>query len=125
MKRMEVVMKVAALDTFKSSATSLGISEYDVSDVRLSPSFAVKERQRLYRGHEYTLDLLPRVKVEFALLDEDAKPVVQNLLALVTPDSIAIFPLDQLITMSSNQVEGVARSRTEHGYDVVPNVTHH
>jgi nitrogen regulatory protein PII len=125
MKRVEVVMKSSALDTFKSSATSLGISEYDVSDVRLSPSFAVKERQRLYRGQEYTLDLLPRVKIEFALLDEDAKPVVRNLLTLVTPDTVAIFPLDQLITMSSSPGQGVARSRTEHSYTEVRNVIHH
>jgi nitrogen regulatory protein PII len=125
MKRVEVVMTSSALDMFKSSATSLGIFEYDVSDVRLSPRVAVKERQRLYRGQEYTLDLLPRVKVEFALLDEDTKLIVQNLLTLVTPDSIAIFPLDQLITMSSSVGQRAARSRSERGYTEVSNVVHH
>jgi nitrogen regulatory protein PII len=125
MKRVEVVMTSSALDTFKSSATSLGISEYDVSDVRLAPSVAVKERQRLYRGQQYTLDLLPRVKVEFALLDEDTKPIIQNLLTLVTPDSIAIFLLDQLITMSPSVGQRGARSRSERGYTELPNVVHH
>jgi nitrogen regulatory protein PII len=125
MKRVEVVMTSSGLDMFKSSAVSLGILEFDVSDVRLSPSVAVKERRRLYRGQEYTLDLLPRVKVEFALLDEDAKPIVQNFLTLVTPDSIAIFPLDQLITMSSSVDQRGARSRSERGYTEVRNVVHH
>ena len=65
MKRVEVVMTSSAFHTFKDSAAHLGIGEYDVSDVRLSPNLAVKERQRLYRGQEYMLDLLSRVKVEF------------------------------------------------------------
>jgi nitrogen regulatory protein PII len=89
-------MKSSALDTLRESAARLGISEYDVSDVRRSPSFAVKERQRLYGGQEYTLDLLSRVKVEFAILDEDAKQVAQNILTLVAPDTIAISALDEV-----------------------------
>jgi nitrogen regulatory protein PII len=125
MKRVEVVMKSSALDVFKHSAERLGISEYDVSDVRRSPSFAVKERQRLYRGQEYTLDLLSRVKVEFAVLDQDAKRVTQNILALAAPDSIAIFALDELITMSTSDGQTVPRSRTEHGDYEVPSLIHH
>ena len=125
MKRLEVVMKSSALDAFKDSAARLGISEYDVSDVRLSPSFAVRERQRLYRGQEYTLDLLSRVKVEFAVLDEDAKQVAQNILTLTAPDTIAILALDELITLSTNSGHTVPRSRTEHGEHELPTEVHH
>jgi nitrogen regulatory protein PII len=125
MKRVEVVMKSSALDTFKDSAASLGISEYDVSEVRISPSLAVKERQRLYRGQEYTLDLLSRVKVEFAIFDEDARRVAQNIFALAAPDSIAIFALDELITMSTSSDQTVPRSRTENGDSDMPAITHH
>ena len=125
MKRLEVVMKSSALDAFKDSAASLGISEYDVSEVRLSPSFALKERQRLYRGQEYTLDLLSRVKVEFAVFDEDAKQVAQNVLTLTAPDTIAIIALDELITMSTISGKTVSHSRTEHGSHEVPTAIHH
>ena len=125
MKRMEVVMKSSALDTFKDSAARLGISKYDVSDVRLSPSLAVKERQRLYRGHEYTLDLLSRVKVEFAVLDEDAKQVAQNILTLVAPDTIAISALDEVISMSTSSGSSAPRSPTERGVSNITTVIHH
>ena len=125
MKRMEVVMKSIALDAFKSSAASLGISEYDVSEVRVSPSFAMKERQRLYRGKEFTLDLISRVKVEFAVFDDDAKRVAENILSLAAPDRIAILALDELITMSSSSGQTVPRSRTEHGDREVPIPVHH
>jgi nitrogen regulatory protein PII len=125
MKRVEVVMKPSALDAFKNSAASLGISEYDVSDVRVSPSLALKERQRLYRGQEYSLDLLSRVKVEFAVFDDDARRVAQNILTLAAPDSIAIFALDELIMMSSSSGQRIPRSRTEHGDSEVPSILHH
>jgi nitrogen regulatory protein PII len=125
MKRVEVVLKSSALDTFNESAASLGISEYDVSEVRFSPSLAVKERRRLYRGHEYTLDLLARVKIGFAVLDQDVKRIAQDLLTLASPDSITIFALDELITMGSNNGHRVARSRTEHEDSELPAIMHH
>jgi nitrogen regulatory protein PII len=125
MKRVEVVMKSSALETFKDSAASLGISEYDVSEVRISPSAAVKERQRLYRGEEYTLDLVSRVKVEFAVFDADAKPVALNILTLTAPDTIAIFALDELITMSAGLGLTVSRSRSERTDSEMPAITHH
>jgi nitrogen regulatory protein PII len=123
MKKMEVVMKSSGFDTFRASATRLGISEYDVSDVRLSPSFAVAERRRFYRGQEYNLDLLSRVKVEFAVFDGDAKPVAQALLTLVAPDSIAISVLDEVISMSSSADHAVPLSRI-HGACEIASITH-
>jgi len=124
MKKMEVVMKSSAFDTFRESATRLGISEYDVSDVRLSPSFAAAEPRRFYRGQEYNLDLLSRVKVEFAVLDGDAKPVAQDLLTLVAPDSIAISALDEVISMSSSGEHPVPLSRTQRGASEIASITH-
>ena len=102
MKKLEVVMKSSALNRFRESASSLGISEYDVSEVRLSPSPAVQERRRVYRGQEYDLDLLSGVKVEFAVFDGEAQPVARNLLTLVAPDSIAIYALDEVISVSTS-----------------------
>jgi nitrogen regulatory protein PII len=125
MKRVEVVMTSSALHTFKDSAAHLGIAEYDVSDVRLSPNLAVKERRRLYRGQEYTLDLLSRVKVEFAIQDEYARPAAQSILTLVAPDTIAIFPLDEVISMTATASSSVPRSRTERGAPEVASIIHH
>ena len=49
MKKLEVIMKPAAFVTFRASAARLGISEYDVSEVRLSTRVAVAEGRRCYR----------------------------------------------------------------------------
>jgi nitrogen regulatory protein PII len=124
MKRVEVLMKSSFLDTFKDSATRLGISEYEVSDVRLSPSSAVRERRRRYRGQEYTLDLLSGVKVEFVTYDEEARRVAENILAEIAADSIAIFSLDEIIRISTIAGHRVSLSRTERGDYEIANVTH-
>lgn len=102
MKRVEVVMKALAFDTFKDAAGSLGIAEYEVSDVRLS--FATKERRRFYRGQEYTVDLHSGIKVEFLASDEDARTVAQDIFTHVAPDSIRITPLDEIISMPTGAV---------------------
>ena len=124
MKKLEVVMKSSAFNTFREYAPRLGISEYDLSEVRLSPGFAVRERQCLYRGQEYSLDLLSRVKVEFAVLDEDAKPVAQHLLTMLAPDRIAISTVDEVISMSANVGPVDAVSRTERGASQVAPISH-
>ncbi len=112
MKRVEVLMKSSALEAFKECAPRLGISEYDVSDVRLSVSSAVKPR-RVYRGQEYTLDLVPGVKVEFVAFDEDATEVAENIFTLVSPERVVLWPLDELISIPATTLHIAPRSSTE------------
>src|ERR1700730_8844856 len=96
MKRIEVVMKNPALDTFKHAAAELGIAEFDVSEARRSNALH-QERQRLYRGQAYTLDLLAKTKVEFAVLDQDAERIVHTVMTTVHPDSISTFNIEELV----------------------------
>lgn len=124
MKKMEVVMKSSAFDRFRESASRLGISEYDVSDVRISPSLVVKECRRLYRGQEYTLDFLPGVKVEFVAFDEDAREIAGNILTLVAPERIVIFPLDEVISMSTSSVHAAPRPSSERGAPEIATFAH-
>jgi nitrogen regulatory protein PII len=124
MKRVEVVMKSWALNMFKESASRLGISEYEVSDVRVSPSLAVKERRRLYRAHEYTLDLIAGVKVEFVASDQDAMRVAHEILTLVAPDTIAIFSLDEVMSKSTTSGRTVLYPSAEPSTSELPSLTH-
>jgi len=102
MKKLEVVMKSSAFDVFTNSAAGLGISGYEVSDVRVSPTAAFQERRRLYRGHQYAVDLLSRVKVQFSVVDEVAKALARELINLLAPDSIAISTLDEIVGMPAS-----------------------
>jgi nitrogen regulatory protein PII len=116
MKRIEVVMNHLALDAFKQSAAELGIVEFDVSQVRRA-SAQHAERQRLYRGQEFTVDLLERSKVEFAVFDDDATRIVHDLIEAVHPDSISIFKIDAIVSLErgnlSEKGQAVPRSTVD------------
>jgi nitrogen regulatory protein P-II 1 len=104
MKRIEAVITPYALDTFKEATPKLGIAEFDVVHVYCS-SRATIERRRFYRGCEYTVDLIPRLRLEFVLFDDDVQTTLHELLELVHPESIAVFTLDQTISPAKGHAE--------------------
>jgi nitrogen regulatory protein PII len=94
MKRIELVIEPSALDRFSETAHTLNLADFDVTEVRRTPSAHRKQRQRLYRGHEFTLDLVDRLKVELTVGDEPAGKIARTLIAGVNPESIAILRLE-------------------------------
>jgi nitrogen regulatory protein PII len=97
MKRIEMVITPWTLDAFKEAARQLGISDFDLIEVYRSGCATVETQQRLYRGHEFAADLLPRLRLEFVLLDDDVQTALHQLLQLVHPESIAVFKTDQTV----------------------------
>jgi nitrogen regulatory protein P-II 1 len=74
MKKIEAVIKPFKLDEVKAALVELGIHGMTVSEVR---GFGrQKGHTELYRGAEYVVDLLPKVKVEVAVPDGLAEKVV-------------------------------------------------
>jgi nitrogen regulatory protein PII len=91
MKRIEAVVKRSALDDFHRCAKQLGIFGFDLSE---NPTKR-RDHQRLAETGEYAPDATAKVKVDFAVLDEETKHTVHAVLESVHPDSIAIFKFDQ------------------------------
>ena len=91
MKRIEAVVKRSALDDFHRCAKQLGIFGFDLSEERTKR----RDHQRLAAAGEYVPDATSRVKVDFAVLDEETKLTVHAVLETVHPESIAIFKFDQ------------------------------
>jgi nitrogen regulatory protein PII len=91
MKRIEAVVKRSALDDFHRCARQLGIFGFDLSEDRSKR----RDYQPLAAAGEYAPDATSRVKVDFAVLDEETKPIVHAVLESVHPESIAIFKFDQ------------------------------
>jgi nitrogen regulatory protein PII len=102
MKKIEAVIAPWALDTFKEVAPELGISEFELVEVYRSVCESVDPRKRLYRGHEFTADPSPRLRVEFIMFDDDVQAVVHQLLEVVHPESISVFRVDQQIRAISS-----------------------
>ena len=67
MKKIEAIIKPFKLDEVKDSLADLGIEGMTVSEVK---GFGrQKGHTEIYRGSEYTVDFLPKIKIEVVLAD--------------------------------------------------------
>jgi nitrogen regulatory protein P-II 1 len=78
MKKMEAVIQPSKLDAVKEALHEIGIQGMTVSEVR--GHGRQKGHSELYRGHEYTVDLLPKIKVEVVLPDKLAEQAVDAII---------------------------------------------
>ncbi|MEK7879002.1 MAG: P-II family nitrogen regulator, partial [candidate division NC10 bacterium] len=86
MKKVEAVIKPFKLDDVKEALTGLGIVGMTVTEVR---GFGrQKGHTELYRGSEYTIDFLPKVKVEVVVPDNLVEKVVSTIVASAKTGSI-------------------------------------
>jgi len=108
MMKIEAIIKPFKLDEVKDALTGAGIIGMTVSEVR---GFGrQKGHTEMYRGGEYTVDFLPKMKVEVVVPDDRAARVIELLTAAAKTGSIG----DGKVFLSS--LEDVVRIRTgEHG----------
>ncbi len=92
MKIIEAVIMRSALDDFSRCASQLGIFGFDLYEENCTLQ---DHRQRLAVASERTRNTTARLRVDFAVLDEETKPTVHAVLESVHPDSISIFKFDQ------------------------------
>ena len=112
MKLIIAIIKPFKLDEVKEALGAAGIQGLTVTEVK---GFGrQKGHTEIYRGSEYTVDFLPKVKIELAVGDELVKPAVTAITTAAKTGKIGdgkIFVLP---------VEDVIRIRTdEHGETAV------
>ena len=74
MKKIEAIVRHHKTDAIKEALVKLGLHGMTVSEVR---GFGrQKGHTETYRGAEYTVDFVPKVKIEVVVTDEDADQVV-------------------------------------------------
>jgi nitrogen regulatory protein P-II 1 len=77
MNKVEAILKPFKLDDVKQALTELGVSGLTITEVR---GFGrQKGHTELYRGAEYVVDLVPKVKVEAVIPDELTESVVNTI----------------------------------------------
>jgi len=94
MKRIELVIEPSALERFTEAAEGMNLSEFDVTEIRRTTVSSRRERQRFYRGREFVLDLVERLKLDLTVADDAAARISHELIESVQPESIAILRLD-------------------------------
>jgi nitrogen regulatory protein PII len=78
MKKIEAIVKPFKLQDVKDALNELGIQGMTVTEVK---GFGrQKGHTEIYRGSEYTVDFLPKVKIETILADAQVKPAVEAII---------------------------------------------
>src|ERR671919_2300668 len=77
MKKIEAIIKPFKLDEVKEALQDVGVQGLTVSEVK---GFGrQKGHTELYRGAEYVVDFLPKIKLEVVVGDADAAKVVETI----------------------------------------------
>jgi nitrogen regulatory protein PII len=100
MKKLEAIIQPFRLEEVKEALRAVGITGMTVSEVR--GHGRQKGHTEVYRGHEYTVDLLPKVKLEMVLADSMVEAAVQALLrsartGKIGDGKIFLYPVEEAI----------------------------
>ena len=86
MKKIEAIIKPFKLDEVKEALQEIGIQGLSVIEVK---GFGrQKGHTELYRGAEYVVDFLPKVKIEAALDDDQVEPAIAAIIDAAKTDKI-------------------------------------
>ena len=104
MKKIEAIIKPHRLEDVKTALTQVGVQGLTVSEIR---GFGrQKGHKEQYRGAEYTVDLVPKVKIEIVVSDSGLQAAVEAILRSARTGEIG----DGKIFVSN--LESVLRIRT-------------
>jgi len=105
MKKVEAIIKPFKLEEVKDALGEIGIEGMTVSEVK---GFGrQKGHTEIYRGSEYTVDFLPKIKIELVLADSQVEPAVSAIVKTAKTGKIG----DGKVFVST--IEEAVRIRTE------------
>ncbi len=106
MKKVETIIKPFKLDEVKEALAGIGIKGMTVGEVK---GFGrQKGHTELYRGAEYVVDFLPKVKLEVVVEDSKVDEVVDTIKRTANTGRIGdgkvfVFPLDQVVRIRTGE----------------------
>ncbi|CUH31684.1 Nitrogen regulatory protein P-II [Jannaschia seosinensis] len=106
MKKIEAIIKPFKLDEVKEALQDIGIQGLSVTEVK---GFGrQKGHTELYRGAEYVVDFLPKVKVEVVVQDDMVDGAIEAIVQAARTDKIGdgkifVSPVDQAIRIRTGE----------------------
>ena len=106
MKKIEAIIKPFKLDEVKEALHEVGVSGITVTEAK---GFGrQKGHTELYRGAEYVVDFLPKVKIEAAVKDDIVDQVIEAIeksasTGKIGDGKIFVFPLEQVIRIRTGE----------------------
>jgi nitrogen regulatory protein P-II 1 len=106
MKKVEAIIRHYKLEEVKSALTAAGIQGMTVTEVR---GFGRQRgHKETYRGAEYTVDFLPKVKMEIVLNDDEVNTAVEAITSVARTGQIGdgkifVTPLEEVIRIRTGE----------------------
>lgn len=101
------IIKPFKLDDVREALSDIGVNGITVSEVK---GFGrQKGHTELYRGAEYVVDFLPKLKLEIAVTDEQCETVVQTIQQTASSGKIGdgkifVMPLSQVVRIRTGEM---------------------
>lgn len=114
MKMVMAIIQPSRLETVKSLLNLEGISGVTVTDAR--GVGRQRGRTEIYRGHEYTVDLIPKVKIEIAVEDDHVDAVIDTIIkgarsgveGKIGDGKIFVLPVEAAVRIRTGEVGAAA-----------------
>ena len=111
MKRVEAIIKPFKLDDVREALSQIGVSGMTVSEVK---GFGrQKGHSEMYRGAEYQVDFLPKMKLEVVIGDELLDQVVEAIVETAKTGKIGdgkvfVYPVEQAVRIRTGEQDNEA-----------------
>jgi nitrogen regulatory protein PII len=111
MKMIVAIIKPFKLDDVRDALQEAGVTGITVTEVK---GFGrQKGHTELYRGAEYVVDFLPKVKIEVAVTDDRVDAVVEAIVkgantGRIGDGKVFVMPLEQVVRIRTGELDGDA-----------------
>lgn len=106
MKKIEAIIKPFKLEEVKAGLSEIGVEGMTVTEVK---GFGrQKGHTEIYRGSEYTVDFLPKVKIEIVAADDKVEAIVKSVLSnaktgKIGDGKIFVSPIEQSVRIRTEE----------------------
>ncbi|MEJ2032826.1 MAG: P-II family nitrogen regulator [Deltaproteobacteria bacterium] len=106
MKKIEAIIKPARLDDVKEALNAIGIQGMTMSEVK--GYGRQKGHKEIYRGAEYVIDFIPKIKIEVVVAADQAEQVVEAIRQAANTGKIGdgkifVLPLEEAVRVRTGE----------------------
>jgi nitrogen regulatory protein P-II 1 len=111
MKKIEAIIQPFKFDDVKAALTASGVEGMTITEVK---GFGrQKGHKEIYRGSEYTVDVLPKVKIEIVTTSDKVESIVKTILETAKTGKIGdgkvfVFPCDEAFRIRTEETNDKA-----------------
>jgi nitrogen regulatory protein P-II 1 len=111
MKKIEVIIKPFKLDDVKEALSAIGVQGMTITEVK---GFGrQKGHKEIYRGAEYLVDFLPKIKMEMVVLTDMVDRVIEKVVTAARTGTIGdgkifVTPIETVVRIRTGEKDGDA-----------------